>query len=358
MWSGHANKIVDNAIAFGRKALKIKIAVVGAGIMGRNAVSVWERDPRVEVVAVCDIDLERAKETAAIIGVKETVKDFRMLLDRDDIDVFHINTPDQFHRDTAIGALEAGKHVLVEKPLTTDVGEADEIVECVRKTGRKFQVSFNHRWLSVYHKAFEEIQAGQIGSPVMGFAKKNNPILVPTEWLPWSSGSSPAWFLSSHDIDLMNWWVGEAAVEVYASGSKKVLKARGLDTYDAIQAQVRYKNGFFATFESCWIYSNKSPYIPDSYMEIVGEDGHIFMDRKAEAMEMATPDAYTYPRTLLNYKIFDRWQGALPSCMYSFIDAIIDNREPYVTAQDGRNVTAILEAIHRSLASGRSEKVL
>jgi len=147
-------------------------------------------------------------------------------------------------------------------------------------------------------------------------------------------------------------------VEAYATGARKVLKARGIDTYDAIQAQVRFDNGFFATFESAWIYSNKSPYLPDSYMEVIGTEGHVFMDRKAEAIEMATKDSYVYPRTLLNYKVFDRWVGALPACMYSFIDAIVDKREPFVTATDGREVTAILDAIHRSLASGKPEKVL
>jgi predicted dehydrogenase len=335
----------------------IKIAIIGAGIMGRNAVAVWSRDPRVEVTAICDIDEKRAQDLADELGVKTVVTDYRQLLDGHDISVFHINTPDQYHKATAVDALKAGMDVLVEKPMTTDVEEADEMVKTVKETGRKLQVSFNHRWLSVYHKTFEEIRDGNIGTPLMGYAKKNNPILVPTEWLPWSDGSSPAWFLSSHDIDLMTWWVGKPGVEVFATGAKKVLKAMGKDTYDAIHAQVRYEGGFFATFESCWIYSNKSPYLPDSYMQVVGEKGHIFMDRKAEAMEMATPDTYSYPRTLLNYKIFDRWQGAYPSSMYSFIDAIIEDREPFVTVQQGRNVTAILDAIHRSLASGKAEKV-
>jgi predicted dehydrogenase len=270
----------------------------------------------------------------------------------------HINTPDWAHRDPVIDALRAGKHVLVEKPMTTDVAEADEIVRVVRESGRTFQVSFNHRWLSVYHKVFSDIERGAIGEPLCGFAKKNNPILVPTEWLPWSGKSTCAWFLSSHDVDLICWWVKSAGEEVYATGAKKVLKARGIDTYDAIQAQVRFRNGFFATFESAWVYSNKSPYLPDSYMEVIGTEGHVFLDRKAEAIEMATKDAYTYPRTLLNYKVFDRWVGALPACMYSFIDAINEKRQPYVTAEDGRRVTAILEALHRSLQSGKPEKVL
>lgn len=337
--------------------MRTRIAVIGTGIMGKNAIMVWQRHPGVEVVAVCDNDLEKAGKVAAEFSIPGVYGNHVDLLSREQIDAVHINTPDWAHRTPVLDALTAGKHVLVEKPMTTDVAEADEIVRAVEQSGLILQVSFNHRWLSVYHKVFSDIQKGAIGECLLGFAKKNNPILVPTEWLPWSGKSTSAWFLSSHDIDLMCWWTGAVGSEVYATGAKKVLKARGIDTYDAIQAQVRFTSGFFATFESAWIYSNKSPYLPDSYMEVIGSEGHVFMDRKAEAIEMATKEAYTYPRTLLNYKVFDRWVGALPSCMYSFIDAIVEKREPFVTARDGRNATAILDAIHRSLASGKPEKV-
>jgi predicted dehydrogenase len=337
--------------------MTVKIAVIGTGIMGKNAVMVWQRHQGVEVTAVCDRNAERAESVAKELGIGKHYTDHRQLLEHEDIDAIHVNTPDWAHRDPVLDALRAGKHVLVEKPMTTDIREADEIVSMVAKSGKKFQVSFNHRWLSVYHKIYSDIRAGKIGKCLMGYAKKNDPILIPTEWLPWAAHSTSAWFLSSHDIDLVSWWVDSEGEEVYASGAKEVLKSRGIDTYDAIQAQVKFRNGFFATFESAWIYSNKSPYMPDSYMEIVGSDGHIFSDRKAEAIEMADKDEYTYPRTLLNYKVFDKWQGALPSCMYSFIDAITENRETYVTARDGRRVTAILDAIHRSLASGKPEKV-
>lgn len=337
--------------------VRTRIAVIGTGIMGKNAIMVWQRHPDVEVVAVCDNDLDKAGKVAAEFNIPGVYRNHLELLTEEQIDAVHINTPDWAHRTPVLDALKAGKHVLVEKPMTTDVAEADEIVRAVDQSGLILQVSFNHRWLSVYHKVFSDIQKGEIGECLLGFAKKNNPILVPTEWLPWSGKTTSAWFLSSHDIDLMCWWMGAVGSEVYATGAKKVLNARGIDTYDAIQAQVRFSTGFFATFESAWIYSNKSPYLPDSYMEVIGSEGHVFMDRKTEAIEMATKDSYTYPRTLLNHKVFDRWVGALPSCMYSFIDAIVEKREPFVTARDGRNVTAILDAIHRSLASGKPEKV-
>jgi predicted dehydrogenase len=319
---------------------------------------IWQRHPGVEVVAVCDRNKDKAAKVAGEFGVPGVYENHRDLLDKEQVDAIHVNTPDWAHRDPVIDSLKAGKHVLVEKPMTTDLSEADEIVRTVEETGLVLQVSFNHRWLSVYHKVFSDIRNGSIGECLLGFAKKNNPILIPTEWLPWSGKSTPAWFLSSHDIDLICWWTRAMGTEVYATGAKKVLKARGIDTYDAIQAQVRFTTGFFATFESAWIYSNRSPYLPDSYMEVIGTDGHVFLDRKAEAIEMATKDAYVYPRTFLNYKVFDRWVGALPGCMYSFIDAIAEKREPFVTAKDGRRVTAILDAVHRSLVSGKPEKVL
>jgi predicted dehydrogenase len=336
---------------------KIRLAVIGTGIMGKNAIAVWKRRPDVEVVAVCDNDRRKADAVAAELGIPASYASHLELLDKEKLHAVHINTPDWAHLHPVVDSLKAGKHVLVEKPMTTDVDEADVIVRTVRETGLLLQVSFNHRWLSVYHKVYSDIRNGALGQCLMGFAKKNNPIVVPTEWLPWASKTTPAWFLSSHDIDLMCWWTGVQGVEAYATGAQRVLSARGIDTYDAIQAQVRFSDGFFATFESAWIYSPKSPYLPDSYMEVIGTEGHVFMDRKAEAIEMATKDAYTYPRTLLNYQVFDRWVGALPSCMYSFIDAIREGRTPYVTAQDGRNTTAILDAIHRSLASGKPEKV-
>lgn len=334
-----------------------KLAVVGVGVMGENAVAVWQRNTEVEVVAVCDVKLDRAHDVAKKFNIPAHYGSHQELLEKEKVDAIHVNTPDWAHCDPVIDSLNAGKHVLVEKPLTTKISEADDIVKTVKETGLKLQVSFNHRWLSVYNKVFKDIKANIIGECLMGFAKKNNPIFIPTEMLPWAEKSSPAWFLSSHDIDLMTWWTEGVAEEVYATGTKKVLKARDIDTYDCIQAQVRYKGGFFATFESAWIYSNKSPYMPDSYMEIIGTNGHIFMDRKAEAIEMATSSTYIYPRTFLNSQVFDRWQGALPACMYSFIDAICEDRQPYVTAEDGRKATAILEAIHRSLLSGNPEKV-
>ena len=184
-------------------------------------------------------------------------------------DAVFIATPDWTHLAPVMACLDRGIHVHVEKPMTTDEPEAAAIVRKVRETGLKLQVSYNHRWLAPYHAVAEQIHAGKIGRCLTGYARKNNPITVPTKMLPsWARDSSPMWFQSSHDIDLMNWWFDDQPVEAKCYGVKRVLRERfGWDTYDALQGMVRYAGGGFATFEASWVYPEKHPAMPDSFMQ-------------------------------------------------------------------------------------------
>jgi predicted dehydrogenase len=327
------------------------------GIMGSAVGRVLKRDPRVALIAAASLSLERMAPICDELGILRRYENYETMLETESLDAVCVATPDQAHFGPVTSALERGMHVLVEKPMTTDVEEAAEIVRLARATGKKVQVSYNHRWLAPYNATWKMIREGKIGQPLMAYARKSNPLRVPTEMLPWSSGSSPAWFLSGHDIDLVSWWFDADPVEAHGYGVKKVLAARGMDCYDMIQAQVKFSNGSFATFESCWIYPNTHPAMPDSYMEIVGEAGHLVLDRKAEAIEMASAEAFLWPRSFLNFQVFDRWVGAFPSCVESFIDSILEDRMPYVSAYDGWRATAALDAIHRAVASGQIEKV-
>lgn len=338
--------------------MELKIAIIGLGIMGKGVGRALARNPQVKLVAGSDLKQENLDEAKAELGFANTYTDFEKMLAVEKPDAVYIATPDWAHYQPVMKCLDAGVHVSVEKPLTTDVTEAADIVRKVRETGLKLQVSYNHRWLGPYHATFDMIRQGKIGECLMGYARKNNPITVPTRMIPWARYSSPMWFLSGHDIDLMTWWFNDDPVEVKGFGVKKVLKERmGWDTYDAMQGLVKFSKGSFATFEAAWIYPETHPAMPDSFMEVIGEQGHIHLDRKTEAIEMSCPEGFKWPRSLLNYKVFDHWVGAFPSCINSFIDAIIDDREPYVTAYDGWRSTAVLDAIHRSADTGETVTV-
>lgn len=331
--------------------------MIGLGIMGEQYVRVYQNHPYAEVVAVASRRLERAAEIAGRYGVARACGDWREITSATDIDAVCVATPDDLHFAPAKEAIEHDKHVLIEKPMTTSLAEADELVRIAAEHKVKVQVAFNHRWLPSYYQGRVAIEKGSIGQPLSAYARKNDTIFVPTEYINWAAQTTPAWFLSCHDIDLVNWFFQSDPVEARAWGVKKVLVARGIDTYDTIQAQVRFESGAIATFESGWIYPNTFPTMVDSFIEVIGEQGHLHFDRKRESIEISTNDAFTYPKTFLTSEIFGTLRGAFPSCLEDFVRAIREDVAPLSGVRNGRQVTATLDAIHRSLHTGNSEVI-
>jgi predicted dehydrogenase len=332
------------------KQTEVRIGLIGLGVMGDLYARIYAAHPLAKLAAVSSRRPEKLAEFEGRFNAKGYL-DYREMIDQEPLDAVVIATPDDTHFEPAKRALLAGRHVLIEKPITTTVAEADELVRLAQAKQLKIQVTFNHRWLPPYQQAKQTVSKGEIGTPLAGFARKNDTIFVPTEMISWAGNTTPAWFLSSHDIDLMRWIFASEPIEARAWGRQEVLKARGIPTYDLIQAQVRFANGAIATFESGWIYPNTFPTIVDSFIEIIGADGHIHLDRKRESVEVSTPKAFTYPKNFITQDIFGRLRGAFPACLEDFLYAIVDDTQPHVTGYDGRQVTATLEAIHQSLAS-------
>ncbi len=337
---------------------KVRLGVIGLGIMGEQYVRIYNAHPLATVTAVCTRREERLNEIGDKYGIQNRFTDYRELLAHPDVDAVCVATPDFAHFEPVKAALNANKHVLCEKPFTTLLSEADELLSLSQARKQlKLQVAFNHRWLSSYHQGFTSIRAGAIGRPIAGYARKNDTIYVSTEMINWAAQSTPTHFLGAHDIDLMRWYFQSEPLEVRAYGAKGVLTERGIDTYDLIQAQVKFESGAFATFESAWIYPNTFPTIVDSFVEVIGTQGHLHFDRKRESIEMSTPEQFSYPKTFLTNEIFGKLRGAFVECLSDFVDSIVNNTEPRVTAFDGRQVTAVLDAVSRSLESGGTESV-
>jgi len=337
---------------------KVRIGVVGLGIMGEQYTRIYQSHPLAEVTAIATRNPERLEKIGNQYHISRRYTDFARMLAETPIDAVCVATPDFAHYAPVKTALEAGKHVLCEKPFTTNLDEADELLRLSRSRPRqKLQVSFNHRWLAAYYHGYTAIRGGSIGRPLAGYARKNDTIWVSAEMINWAAQTTPMHFLGSHDIDLMRWFFASEPVEAHAYGSKGVLAARGIDTYDVIQAQVKFESGAFATFESAWVYPDSFPTIVDSFVEVLGASGHLHFDRKRESIEMSTEGRFTYPKTFLTHEVFGKLRGAFVECLSDFLDAIVQDTEPRVTAFDGRQVTAALDAISRSLESGQTASV-
>src|SRR5690606_17211115 len=175
----------------------VGVGIIGAGIMGRSHAASAAGDPRVRLRAVAGVPLQTAVELARTYRIEKTTDDYTELLIDPAIDLVIVATPDHLHAEICLAALRAGKHVLVEKPLTTSLAEADEIIALEAASESMLMVSFNHRWIPAYAQAHSEITAGRIGRPRLAYARKNDRIHVPTTMLSLSERTTCAWSLSS-----------------------------------------------------------------------------------------------------------------------------------------------------------------
>lgn len=336
---------------------RVGVGIIGAGIMGRSHAASLAMDPRARLVGVAGLPVETAGELAGRHEGCYATDDYRTVLADPAIDYVTVATPDNLHFAICSAAIAAGKDVFVEKPLTTSLAEADELIAQAESAGRVVMTCFNHRWIPAYAEAHARIDAGEIGVPRMAYARKNDRIYVPTTMLSWAGDTTCAWFLSSHDIDLVTWFMGDRPVSAYAIAAKGVLAERGIDTLDSVQALVRYADGGFATFESCWIYPDTFPTMTDSFIEVVGGRGVIQLPRVDDQVHLATPEAFTYPRTSIGADVHGQRLGAVTSALHHMTTCVLTGTQPLVTAQSSRDVIATLDAIHRSIASGRVEEV-
>ena len=333
----------------------LRFGIVGTGIMARAHAASLADYHRSSIAAWAGPSA--AEADLAAFGPAAVYRDVDELVADPNVDAVLVATPDAVHAGPALASIEAGKPVLIEKPLATSSADAEAILAAARRRGVPGMTLFNHRWVPAYWQAKERLVGGELGEPVLAYARKNDTIEVPTEMLSWASETTPSWFLSSHDIDLVCWYFESEPVEVYASEVRKVLRARGIDTPDAIQAQVRFADGAIATFEACWTYPNTFPTMTDSFIELILTRAAIHLDRKREQIEIAGERRFEYPRNLLVNRVGGRPSGSTYAAVTHFVDAVLDGREPLVSLESSVRVTRVLEAIHRSFREGAPVRI-
>lgn len=331
---------------------RLRVGMIGAGIMGGGNARVLDALAQSEVTAVASGHRESAEKLAGELGARPAVfDDYHQLIASGTVDAVVVATPDHLHADVVVEAAAAGLHVLVEKPFTTSVEDADRCVRAVREAGVTAMCIFNHRWVPAYAQA-KDLMAG-IGSPAVGYARKDDTIFVPTEMLSWADRTTCAWFLSSHDIDLVTWLFDDEIEQVFATARYGKLRSLGIDTPDGIQIQARFAGGAVATFESAWIYPNTFPTMVDSYVTVVCDDGVVQLDRQKENIVLATDAGVSYPRNMLQRVVHGVHAGAYRDAIAHFVDCALRGEEPLITVESSRHVTAVLEAAHASIASGQ-----
>ncbi len=328
---------------------RLPFVIVGAGLWGANHARALLDHPHVHVALVCDRDGTRARTLADVCGCRWTTS-----LDEaaaSDTVAATIATPDHLHAAPTLAMLDAGKHVLVEKPLATTVADGLAMVRRAEARGLKLMVDFHARWHPLFMGARGYVERGELGDPVMAYARLSDTIYVPTEMLAWGGQSGPEWFLFPHVMDMVRWLFEREPLEVFARGHRGVLAARGIDCWDAIQASVSFEGGAFSTFETSWIVPNSYTNVVDNRLSLNGTTGGL--ELRNEPALWAFTDRYHTPFTSAPVTRYGKAWGFQYESIRYFADCVALDRMPESHGRDGLVVTAMIEATLRSLAERR-----
>lgn len=333
---------------------KLNVAVIGLGTLGTRYARVFKENERTNLKAVSDLDDEKADEVAAHYNVKAYTSSSD-ILGKEELDAVAIATPDHVHTEIILTALKNNLHVIVEKPLTTDSESAKKIIDEAAKTDRIIMVNYSQRFVTDFLWIKKKIKDGIIGQPQMIQSVKFDTLYVPTRMISWAAKTSPFFFMTSHDLDLICWFLNDRPGEVYAQEVDGVLKSKGIDVHDGVQAIVRFKSGVSAFFHSSWIHPESYPTIAGGSLEIIGSKGFIrysMLDRKATLYTNETNHVVQFDGLHTADEQNGRIEGAFPKSINHFLDMIEKGEEPDTSAKHTLHVTlaqcAAMESIKKN----------
>ncbi|MDG6224461.1 MAG: Gfo/Idh/MocA family oxidoreductase [Candidatus Thermoplasmatota archaeon] len=320
----------------------IKTGVIGVGNMGRNHARVYSELS--DLVAVCDSDPARAKEVADRLGC-DAYSDVDEFLDRSGVEALTVATPTIHHKVPVIKALELGMDVLIEKPISDTVENAQEIISAADRSGRTLSVGMIERHNPIVKFTKEIVENGTIGDVinistkrVSSYPARITDVGVVTD-------------IAVHDIDAVRYLSGSEVVSVYALGGS--VRTRSLIDHATILLEL--ERGMQGSLEVSWLTPMKLREI-----SITGTDGIADMDYmdqevKVSKAEFGRIDYDNLWRIPINYGI-NRMrispEEPLRKEIADFLGAIVEGRAPLVTGLDGLKNLEIAKAAERSIVTG------
>ena len=330
---------------------QLNVAVVGCGIFGELHVATYAAFERSNLVAICDINEQRARELGEKFGCKWCT-DVQEIAADDSIEAVSVATPDFAHREVAAALARAGKHLLIEKPLATSVEDAEAIVGAVQAAGVLAMVDFHNRWNPALRAFKEPLERGEIGKLRTMLGRLSDRIEVATDWFTWSGKTGPEWFLGSHLTDVACWFFDEPPSRVFAEGRKDVLAARGIDCYDTMHIHLTFPKGF-ATLENSWIVPKSWPMICDFYVSLQTTEARADIDLSHQGITLAGADRIDRPFLYGNTPIgADEKFGFAAMSIRDFVRAVQAGGPMPAPLELGLRNVKILAAAVRSAETG------
>jgi predicted dehydrogenase len=334
---------------------KLRVAVIGAGFIGRDHLAAYRHRPDVELVGVADSSMATAEAAATEVGAR-AYADHRSMLAAEHPDAVSICVPTALHLPVTEDVAAAGAHVLLEKPMAASVAECDAIGAACERAGIALMVGFTHRFHRELIEAKRLISEGAIGPPSLAqdlFSFGEN-----APWPGWYyerslSGGGELMHDAVHLVDRLSWLIDSPIVEVFGRTTSYARDIDGVE--DGGVAVLRFASGAVASLfvnQSTYPLRADAPSVPmpgRCELEIHGPRGSI---RYRTWHELIVDLAGQPSRTVSGVK-----RDEMRREIDEFLGAIREHRAPSVGWQEGRRGIAVVQAIYRSNAAGRPVSV-
>ncbi|MCC7209583.1 MAG: Gfo/Idh/MocA family oxidoreductase [Anaerolineae bacterium] len=345
----------------------LRVGVIGLGIGNAHAEG-YARETRVKLAALCDSNEVRLKERALKFNVADDIlfTDYRAMLKQAGLDIVSVCLPNALHAPAAIAALEAGCHVLCEKPLATSTAEAQDMIRAARMNGRRLMVAYNHRYRADVAWMKRVINEGRLGTIYRVDAWWRRETGIPG-WgvfgLQEYSGGGALLDLGVHALDLALYLLGFPAALTVSGSARTSFGARGqkvwgakpekFDVDDFSEGDIRLEGGVSLHLVASWA-EHRPPNDDLIRLEIQGTDGTVVLNipnyTKTDTLRFYTEVAGA-PATITPAV---RWASSGHEALIAdCVTSLLANTPAPTDAVQGLAGVRILEAIYRSAAAGR-----
>ncbi len=337
---------------------KLGIGIVGPGWAGGEHIKAYMNNEHAEIVALCGRDESRTRAKMAEVGLEECTvyTDYEEMLKRDDLHVVSICTPNDLHVQQSIAAAQAGKHILIEKPIALNLEDLKKLRDAVREAGVKTVVGFVLRWNPLFETLKPLIEDDAIGRIFYGEADYFHgigPWYKQFEWnVKKSVGGSSLLSAGCHAVDGLRWFMSDEAVEVTAYSTRSDGEDFRPYEYDpTIVTIIKFKSGAIGKVASS--LECIQPYVFN--INLVGDKGTIRNNKLYSHKMPGQTDFATIPTILPDSGDVTHhpFQGEIDH----LVNCVLNDEESFVNVEDGVKTHEICLAAEISAQEGRSVKL-
>lgn len=362
---------------------KLRFGFIGCGGIAntKHFPALAKLADQVELVAFCDIIEERAVQAAETYGIGGAfvTTDYQELTQRPDIDVIHVLTPNVSHAEITVAALEAGKHVMCEKPMAINYEEAKKMLEAAKRTGKKLTIGYQNRFRSDSLATHDACAKGELGDIYFAKAHAVRRKGVPT-WGVFpdkeKQGGGPLIDIGTHALDLTLWCMDNYKPKMVLGSTYQKLKDNPManmfgpwdpetfETEDSAFGLIKMENGATIFLEAAWALNMVNP--KEAQVTLCGDKagaemfGKAFLDQGYVVFNKADHNQLEQTQPSDAGGVFG-FEGASleqrDAEAKQWVEAILNDTEPLVKPEQAIVVTQILEAIYQSAETGQVVKL-